>query len=588
MDISLTPSEIKEAESVFPGENWFCYWRTSAALWESKLAAINSNGGPIFIPLYWGFHTENGETFDFGEQKPEADLGRLFKAIKQSRHEALWLLPLTPIPIQPNGGLPSFMARNPSHDINGMTSAMLDSDGSIHKMHSFYDPRVYQAFRKWVWQLSQNLTQKSVATPMRGIRSYWVGTQTAHSYIEDYSPTYVAGFTRYLKQQKMPVRLNDEGVEVPNLDAEQSTIHTAKYRKLISDLYSQTASESLGGFWTGEQDYGFLGGAPQDIFPRSCELWPHQSELMQDLWTQLEWNLLPSSVLIPPKSKKGVIGKFLKDYLTPSYITKCLQLEMADNDAGNFTPLVFFDVFWDDDLAQVAPAKLESLGLLNHLQKDFKGCWRWRGRFDFSRESEDETDNRLKFFFGRQMDRNRFQQVLRLFLNGQKVVLDRSGLDPVLEKKLQLFMTENELVSQDVNFLTKVTLIRLGEGMLLLHNGDQLCEQPPAKKIAFWEHLTKYLNIRHLNITGSDEQLFYTWKTRASGSFELNYNEIRRLSFYNPLNQRVKCQIQGSKQFAFLKVVDPVQAQAKSTPMGIEIEVMAGGSISLDFGHFEG
>jgi len=41
------------------------------------------------------------------------------------------------------------------------------------------------------------------------------------------------------------------------------------------------------------------------------------------------------------------------------------------------------------------------------------------------------------------------------------------------------------------------------------------------------------------------------------------------------------------KQFAFLKVVDPHKSQMKSSPMGVEVEIMAGGSISLDFGHFE-
>ena len=588
MDISLTPSEVKETESIFPGENWFCYWRTSAALWESKLAALSKAGGPLFVPLYWGFHSENAETFDFGEQKPEADLARLNRAIQNSGHEAVWLLPLTPSPFQPNGGLPSFIARNPALDVHGMTQSFLDSDGSVHKMHSFYDPRVYQAFRKWVWQLGQVLSAKDISVPVRGMRGYWVGPQTAHSYLEDHSPAFLAGFTRFLKQQKLPVRLSDEGHEVPNLPVSEEKIQSARYRKLIADLYTQTASESLTTHWTGEQDYGFLGGAPQDIFPRSSDLWSHQSELMQDLWTQQDWSLLPSSVLIPTRVKRGVIGKFLKDHLTPSFVRASLQQQVAEEgEAGNFAPLVFFDVFWDEDLAMDAPAALESLGLLGHMQRDYHGCWRWRGRFDFIRETDDDNNNRLKFFFGTQMDRTRFQQVLRLFLNGQKVVLDRSGLEPVLEKKLQLFMVENELVPQDINFLTKITMIRLGEGMLLLHDGTKLKDQALPKKIAFWEHVTKYMQLRHLVVRG-EEPLFYTWKTRATGTFELKYDEIRRLSIYNPTPHRMKCQVQGSKQFAFLKVVDPMQAQAKSTPMGVDIEVMAGGWLSLDFGHFEG
>lgn len=588
MDISLTPAEMKEAESIFPGENWFCYWRTSAALWESKLASLNKAAGPLFIPLYWGFHSENAETFDFGAQKPEADLARLHRILQQTGHEAIWLLPLTSVPLQPNGGLPAFIARTPAADEHGMTQSYLDSDGSVHKMHSLYDPRVYQAFRKWVWHLSQELNQKNISFPVRGLKAFWVGERSAHSYFEDYSSAFQAGFTRFLKQHKLPVRLNEEGVEVSALAPVEEKIQTTRYRKLITDLYTQTAAESLASQWTGEQEYGFLGGAPQDIFPRSSDLWNHQIELMQDLWTQQEWNLMPSSVLIHPRVKRGVIGKFLKDHLSSAFVRQAHQLAMTEeSESGHFAPLVFFDIFWDEELAAQAPGELDELGLLGHVQRDYRSCWRWRGRFDFNRESEDENTHKLKFFFGKQMDRTKFQQVLRLFLNGQKVVLDRQGLDPVLEKKLQLFLVENELVPQDINFLSKLTLVRLGEGVLLMYDGQKLREHPLPKKIAFWEHVTKYIQLKHLAIRGED-QFFFNWKTRATGAFELKYDEIRRLSIYNPTTQRVRCQIQGSKQFAFLKVVDPMQAQAKSTPMGVDVEIMAGGWISLDFGHFEG
>jgi hypothetical protein len=171
-------------------------------------------------------------------------------------------------------------------------------------------------------------------------------------------------------------------------------------------------------------------------------------------------------------------------------------------------------------------------------------------------------------------------------MNGHRIILDRRGLDPLLSKKLQLFITENSLVVQDINFLTKISLIKLGEGILLIHDGEALKEQQATKKTAFWDHVTKYLQVKHLTLNG-EEPMFFTWKTRASSSFELNYNEVRRLSIYNPLTQRVRYQIPSTKQFAFLKAVDPDRAQIKTSPMGVEVEILAGGSLSLDFGHFE-
>lgn len=587
MDISSTPAEICESENIFPGENWFCYWRTSASLWETKLRTLSPQTGPLFIPLYWGFHTDDAENFDFGEQKAEADLLRLHEVTRRTGHDVIWLFPLTPLPIQPNGGLPALVSRYPSQDKFGMTHAFLDSDGTINKIHSFYDPKVYQGYRKWVWHLEKFLSDKKISVPIIGLHSYWVDASKQHSFIEDFSPTFVAGFVRYLKGQKLGTRMNDEGVEVPHLSKEDESFHQAKYRKLICDLYAQTASEGLKTYWVSQQDYAFLGGAPQDIFARSSEVWPHQIELMHDLWTQMEWNLLPSSTLIAQKEKRNIIGKFLKDFLTPYYVRSTLQHLVSDEtESGHFSPLTFFDIYWENDYLIDPHDELSELGLLSHLQRDYRSCWRLRGRFDFQREVDEDSTQRLKFFFGSQLDKTTFSQLVRLFMNGHRIILDRRGMDPLLNKKLQLFITENSLVVQDIHFLTKISLIKLGEGILLIHDGEALKDQPVTKKTAFWDHVTKYLQVKHLILNG-EEPMFFTWKTRASSAFELNYNEVRRLSIYNPLNQRVRYQIQSMKQFAFLKVVDPEKAQMKSSPMGIEVEIMAGGSISLDFGHFE-
>lgn len=586
MDISLNPIEGKDSASVFPGENWFFYWKTSASLWETKISSLNS-AGPIFIPLYWGFHSDNAENFDFGTMKPEADLARLHKVITGLGREIVFLLPLTGVPFQPNGGLPSFIARNPAQDQHGMTHAFLDADGQVHKVHSFYDPRVYQAYRKYVWHLSQYLTQSGVSGEIRGLRAYWVEGFQAKSFLTDNSPAFNQGFTRFLKQHKLPVRLDENAQEVPALSAQEEQNQTARYRKLIADLYTQTASETLGGFWTGEQDYGFLGASPVDIFPRSSDAWPMQAALMGDLLTMLDWDLIPSSVMLSARSKSGPIDRFLKDLLTPIFLQTAMQRHVAEEaNPGAYLPLVFFEFFWDDERSNQAPPYLEELGLIPFAEKDFRGCWRWRTHFDFHRETEDVGPHRLKFFFAQEMEKTRFQEVLRLFLNGQKVVLDRSGLDPYLEKKLQLFLTENNLKTESINFLTPLTLIRLGDGMLLIYDGSKLKGHHVSKKIPFWEHVAKYLQLRHMSVRG-DEIPYYIWKTRSTSALDLNYDEIRRISLYNPGQARLKCHVSGPKNFAFLKVVDPTQATAKSTPMGVDIDLLPGGILSLDFGHYE-
>ncbi len=584
MDISLTPQQGQDAEGVLPGENWFFYWRTSAALWESKMAQLPA--GPVFVPLYWGFHTENGDTFDFGGMRPEADLARLCRAAAQLGRELVFLLPVTPVPFQPNGGLPSFLARGPVQDAHGMTMAFLDHEGTVHKPHSLYDPRVYQAFRKYVWQLGEQLQGSQRPAEVRGLTAVWAEGPRVRSGMHDFSGAFHQGLTRYLKQQNLPVKLDENGAEVPGLSAAELPPHEARYRKLITDLYAQTARETLGQLWAGQDDWGFLGGAPTDVFPRSCEAWPWREALFQDLSTLIEWDVLPSSALFSPSEKHGVLQRYLTDSLTPAFLQERLGRRLEDDpELGSFLPLVFWEFHWAEEERDAGPAVLEAQGILPYARRDFPGCWRWRTRLDPGEADGDATEIPLKVFFARGMDLAGLQRVLRLFLHGRRVILDRAGLAPELEKKLHVFMGENDLRPQAVNFLTPVTLVKLGEGVLVLYDGERLATHPVPAKTGFWEHLAKYLRLRHLGVRG-DPLPFHTWRTRATTGHEMNYQEVRRLSLYNPGEVRLRCQVPGSKSFAFLKVVDPHAAQVRSTPLGVEVELMPGGAVSLDFGHF--
>ena len=113
--MSLTTSEISGGGPFFPSEQWFYYWKTSANLWEAQLSA---NGNTtVHIPINWAFHCEDGETVDFGENLPETDLARLANLCETLNQEALFFLPITPLPLFPNGGIPRLLARLPGQQL---------------------------------------------------------------------------------------------------------------------------------------------------------------------------------------------------------------------------------------------------------------------------------------------------------------------------------------------------------------------------------------------------------------------------------------------------------------------------------------
>src|SRR5690606_3101872 len=107
-----------------------------------------------------------------------------------------------------------------------------------------------------------------------------------------------------------------------------------------------------------------------------------------------------------------------------------------------------------------------------------------------------------------------------------------------------------------------------------------------GKKIGFWETLLNYVELKHLDVE-TDEGVHFLWKSRLSNTLELAYQEIRRVSFYNSSSYKKKAHIHVKKNFAFLKVVDELNAHVKSTPLGVEIELYPNGSVSLDYGFYE-
>ena len=167
---------------------------------------------------------------------------------------------------------------------------------------------------------------------------------------------------------------------------------------------------------------------------------------------------------------------------------------------------------------------------------------------------------------------------------GQKVLLDVSGMGDGLDKKLQIFLLENNIKSQSVNFMTVTQICELGEGRLILFEGNKLKENPASEK--FWANIFHYFNLEQLDIQ-LDQDVFSLWRIRATFPHELSYLDVRRVNIYNPTSYKKSVSIRTQKHFAFMKMIDPTRAVARSTPQGVEIELLPSGKIALDFGHYQ-
>lgn len=554
-----------QEDLVRPGEQWFFYWKTSAALWESRILERPVEE-IIFIPIYWGFHAESPGKWDFGQIHPERDLLRLTNLLTQHKRKFCWLLPLTPAPFLPNGGIPVFSARTLSVSTDGVHIAALDQEEKLNKMFSFFESKVFQAYGQFLESLGQFLTENKIKAPLWGAEFSYLENQNLVSYLVDRSLAFEQGFSRYLKKS-FP-----EGIDLDQTQKEEAL--KTSFTLDVAALFKTAAESALSPFWMGLQKVVFLGGGPKDTIKKSLPDGKSQVEYFNDLFFLSNHNEWPSSSLMTAKEKKCLFKEFLSEHLSANEIEERFRYQIHHELLGdNFKSFELVDVF-----------NSNSCGLLNYLDENFPSLFQVYSELDFSTDWIELNQHRIKFFHASSMDRTKFGQMLKLFLMGERIVLDKSDLNPELEKRLQIFLLENNLKIQSVNFLTSVAIAELGDGRFVTYEGKKLKSSEDQKK--FWQNLFKYFNIQHPTIK-MDEDVFSLWRIRATSPHELNYLDVRRVNLYNPTSYKKHVVIHTQKHFAFMKMIDPLKAQAKSTPQGVEVELLPQGKIALDFGHYE-
>ena len=553
-------------DPVLPGEQWFCYWRTSAALWEARLNEF-SRTQRIYIPLYWGFHAEQNGTWDFGNFHPERDLKRLVQLLTRQGREFTFILPLGPAPFLPNGGVPIQSARTLSKNKNDCHLATLDQDQTLHKMYSFFEQKVYQQFTSFSQWFCDFLIENKVAAPVGGARFYYYENGEYTTFFEDSSMAFEQGFSRYLKKN------SPEGVELtqPNIENELKV----KFTKEVESLFQSTAEDILKGSWKSVQDIFVLGASPKDTIERTLSDGKSQSRYFDEIFKNSVLGFGLSSVLLNKSEKTNLMNECLKLHFSEHEVNHFPHQNSAD-----FKADILFELF---DLNH--PEVFDQSGLTHFLNLNSPWMYKRHNDFKFSADVLATTEQRIKFFHGKDLNRTTFAQMVKLFFMGQRVLLDTNFLSVELRKKLEVFYIENNLKIQSVNYQTLVQFVQLGEGMMIVFDGANLAGSV-EKQEKFWDKIFKILNIKQLSFE-LPENVFSFCAIRNTASHELNFLDVRRVSLYNPTSYKKQVSIHTNKAFAFMKAYDSSKAQTLSQGDSVLVELLPNGHVSLDFGHYE-
>jgi hypothetical protein len=279
---------MKRGNTVRPGEQWFFYWKTSAALWEPQILELPRDE-IVFLPLNWGLHAEQ-DHWDFGSILPERDLFRLSSLLTQHGRKFAWIMPLTPSPFLPNGGIPVSTARTLGLSESGTHLACLDQEGRLHKMFSWFEPKVFQAWSGFLAAFGEYIASKKIKAPVWGAQFSYKENDRLVSFLSDTSVAFEQGFSRYLK------RTYPEGIEITEPAREQ--ILKQEFFRDVQNLFSVTAETALGPFWAGVQEICVLGASPGETIERGLTSGKKQLDFFQDIFELLTRNVWVSSCLL--------------------------------------------------------------------------------------------------------------------------------------------------------------------------------------------------------------------------------------------------------------------------------------------------
>ena len=570
----------EDNEAVFPGENLFLYWKTSASLWKSKIELYPHYH--LLVPVNWAHHSDTGESIDFAKQKPETDLKKICDIAESLGKKVSLLVPLSPVPFFVNGGVPSLLSRGVMSDFTGKTQCVVDPEENLIKLYSFFDPRIFGAFSFFVGELGKYISQSGISCDVFGLEAGFFGKKSFRdfkmfqSYLQDFSQSYHKSFSRFISKKKADGDLNqgDSSVQV----GDEKKLHR-EFFESIRSLYIDSAREALSANWEGILSLAALGGSSEDFFSR---LYGQDSSVkyLQDILQSLTQNIIPSAAILPSRLKKGDLSFALKTLVNDDYTSFLMSSNYTEESFSTYKPLCFFKVYSLPEGDEL----WERLGLWNFLHKNYR--WSYKNTdIDNFMWSESVSDQNILFLQGEAVDENIFKNILKIFMSGGRVVLNRSGLALKFLKKLETFFLENSLEVEKVFFKTPLHSVVLGEGQLLIFEGSRLDRLDKSDLSEFWERILSTFNIRHVQVE-ADEGIEFFWRMRMTSPSELNYEEVRRVNLFNLSSYRKKAIINFPKSFALMKVGDKVNAQVETGPHQVHLDFLPGAMAGIDFGVF--
>ena len=131
--------------------------------------------------------------------------------------------------------------------------------------------------------------------------------------------------------------------------------------------------------------------------------------------------------------KKSCYKGTVEEVITNSFLPSKLRGHFDEEDSFP-RPLSFFHIFEAEDMEWKTDLWNE-VELWTILDRDYRGTYQRLSidQLDYSEEGE----GKIAFFQGGDLDSKRFSLLIKMFMGGERVVLDKRGLSEELNKRLE-------------------------------------------------------------------------------------------------------------------------------------------------------
>ena len=389
------------------------------------------------------------------------------------------------------------------------------------------------------------------------------------SFFKDHSRAYEQGLNRYLKAQGKEVATEKDRFD---------------YLNNIRDLYKQCIEENLSPYIKGFCRISYIGSGQEDFFNRLNQ----EDSLLsyaKDLLEAMSLNVLPSSICLPKHIKQSLVGDMFSQLVNLGFYQHILVDHESTVEEFHFKPMRFFEVYDLCEPQNKDAAHWADLGLWDYLQDNFNWCFSDMGDSEYQWIESEEHLRRIYFFHAMELNQSRFSNLLKTFLSGGNVVLNRSGMSPEFLRRLETFIIENSLNVEKVNLYTSILNVTLGEGRMVIFEGDKLADAKDQEAYDFWQRLIHTFHISYLPLK-LPEGVEALWKVKPSAQGELSFQEVRRLFLYNLTSYKKKMSFHFPSNFKLSKIIDQSKVSFSNNSNIAEVEFQSYGSISLEFGVF--